>query len=689
MVPSTLLLAIALASVFSLAQAPKVAETRRDVVVEKLHSVEVADPYRWLEDQNSPETRAWIDGQNKYTESVLNPLPGKERIRQRLSELIQIDTIGIPFVRGGRYFFSKRVATQDLSVLYMRKGLDAPDEVLVDPHNLSADHTVSAGFQSVSLDGHVLVYGLRSGGEDEVTIHLMEIDARKEIADTLPRARYSGVSITPDKTGIYYSRQTKAGPRVFYHAIGSDPSTDKELFGKGYGPEKIIGAGLSADGRYLTITVLHGAAARKTEVYFQDLEKKSPIVPIVNDIEANFIGTIAGENMYMRTNWNAPNYRVFVVNLQKPSRDNWRELIPEGKSVISGISAVGGKLFVNYLENVQSRVRVYESSGVKVREIQFPTIGSVGGMSGDWERDEAFFAFSSFAQPTTIYRYAVSSGKQEVWAKLNVPVDSENIEVRQVWYNSKDGTRIPMFLAHRKGIRVDGNNPTLLTGYGGFNSSQTTGFSQRAAFWVEKGGVYALPNLRGGGEFGETWHQAGMLGKKQNVFDDFIAAAEWLIKNNYTKPTKLAVSGGSNGGLLVGAAMTQRPDLFQAVVCSYPLLDMVRYHRFLVASYWVPEYGSSENPEQFKYLYAYSPYHHVKRNTNYPAVLFITGDADTRVAPLHARKMAALLQASTGSTNPVLLRYQTKAGHSGGLPTGKIIENLTDEMRFLFSAQDE
>jgi prolyl oligopeptidase len=666
------------------AQQQKPPETRRDAVVEKIHGVEIADPYRWLEDQKAPETRAWLEAQNRFTESIIGPLRGKERIQRRLTELIKIDSINPPFVRGGRYFLSKRAANQNLFVLYMRKSSDAPDEVLVDPHTLSPDHTVSVGFRDVSRDGKVLAYGVRSGGEDEVLVRFMDIDSRKELADRLPKARYYGVSLTSDKTGIYYARQTARGPRVYYHTVGSDTTTDREIFGAGYGPEKIIDAGITEDGRYLSITVSHGSAARKVELYVQDLQKKSAIRPIVNDIEANFSAEIAGGRAYLLTNWNAPNYRIFVLDLEDLSRERWRELIPEGKSVISDFSLAGGKLFVSFLENVKSRVRVFQPSGKETREIQFPTLGSVGGIIGTWERDEAFFSFSSFAQPTTYYRYQVSTAKQEVWAKLNVPVKSESIEVQQVWYTSKDGARIPMFVAHRKGLVLNGSNPTLLTGYGGFNASMTPGFSQRAAFWIENGGVYALPNLRGGGEFGEEWHKAGMLEKKQNVFDDFIAAAEWLIKSKYTSPSKLVISGGSNGGLLVGAAMTQRPELFQAVVCTYPLLDMVRYHRFLVAGYWVPEYGSSVDPAQFKYIHAYSPYHRVKKGEKYPAVLFITGDGDTRVDPLHARKMTALVQSATGSNKPVLLRYDMKAGHSAGMPVSKTIEDMTEEMRFLF-----
>jgi len=658
--------------------------TRVDNVTETLHGVTITDRYRWLEDQNSPETRAWINAQNEYSASVLGSLPFRGRIRERLTQLLKIDTITAPVARGGRYFLYKRRADQNQAVIYVRDGLNGKDEVLLDPNPMSADQTTSVQIQDISADGKLMVYGVRQGGEDEVTISLLDVDSRKELADRLPRGRI-GVSLKPDKTGFYYSRFTNnVGGRVYYHAMGTDPARDIEVFGKGYGPEVFVGANVSPDGHYLFLVASRGSSGDKTELYFQDLRTNGPITTIVNDVDAGFSTDIAGDHLYLLTNWNAPNRHVLDVDLKKPQRANWREVVPEAQSVITGFSAVGGKIFVNYLENAATRTRVFEASGKYARDITYPTMGSTSGMAGDWERDEGFYTFSSFAQPVTIYRYQVASGKQEVFARLNVPVQSDQIEVKQVWYESKDKTKIPMFLVYKKGLKLDGNNPVFLTGYGGFNLNRTPGFSSVAAYWAESGGVYALPNLRGGGEFGEKWHKAGMFEHKQNVFDDFIGAAEWLIRNKYTNPSKLAISGGSNGGLLVGAAMTQRPDLFQAVVCSYPLLDMIRYQSFLVARLWVPEYGSSENAEQFKYIYAYSPYHHVKKGEKYPAVLFVTGDADTRVAPLHARKMTALVQSSTGSDRPVLLHYNTKAGHSGGLPVSQQIEDQTDELSFLF-----
>ena len=657
-------------------------KTRTDNVKETIHGVEIADPYRWLEDQKSPETRAWLNTQNEYAQNILNSLPGRDQLKQRLTELLKIDTINPPVLRNGRYFFSKRLANQDQAAIYLRKGPEGNDELLVDPN--SQDRNSSVSILDVSKDGSLLAYGQRQGGEDEQTVNLLDVDTKRLLPDKFPRGSYFSFSLKPDKSGIYYCRHGAEGSRIYYHAMGTDTARDTEIFGKGYGPEKIIVSELSEDGRYLVCTVYYGSAANKTEIHYKDLTQQGSFVTLVDDIEARFEGQTAGNHLFVLTNWQAPNGRVLDVDLTNPARSNWHEVVPTSKTVIEGFSLAGHRLFVNYLENVSSSVKIYDPTGKNVGGIAFATLGSVSGLIGQWSSNEAFFSFNSFHIPTTIYRYDVEKASQDIWARINAPVNSGQFEVKQVWYESKDKTKIPMFLMHAKGLKLDGSNPTLLYGYGGFNISLTPNFSPDAVAWVKSGGVFAVANLRGGGEFGEEWHRAGMLEKKQNVFDDFIAAAEWLINNGYTKPAKLAISGGSNGGLLVGAAMTQRPDLFQAVVCSFPLLDMVRYHKFLVARFWVPEYGSSDDPKQFKTIYAYSPYHHVKKGTKYPAVLLITGDSDTRVDPLHARKMAALLQASTGSDKPVLLHYDTKSGHvGGGTPVSKKIEDLTDELSFL------
>lgn len=658
-------------------------KTVANEVREMIQGTEIVDRYRWLEDQNSPETRAWIDAENAYTNSLLSRIPGREELKNKVAALLKVETMSVPMVRNGRYFFVHRLPDQDQSQLFLRQSVNGKnkDELLVDPLALSPDHTVTVAVDAVSRDGALIVYGQRQGGEDETTLHLYDVNLRKELPDQFPRARYSGIAILPDHSGVYFVRQTKEGPRVFLHRIGT--GTEEEIFSNGLGPEKIVNANLSQDGRYLWITVLHGSAALKTEIYFQDLKSKGPLAPIVNDVEAFFAGSIGGDKMYVRTNWKAPNWRIMEVDLKHPEREHWRELIPQGDAVIDTMTLADGKLALLENEKAITRLKIYAADGKLIREIKPPTLGSLSPLTGTWESSEGFYSFNSFHTPSTIYRYDPASGKQAVWFQAKVPFATDQYEVEQVWYPSKDGTKIPMFLAHARGMKLDGSHPALLTGYGGFNISSEPTFGAFSAAWIASGGVYALANLRGGGEFGESWHHAGMLDKKQNVFDDFISAAEWLIQNKYTSSDRLAIRGGSNGGLLVGAAFTQRPDLFAAVICSYPLLDMVRYQKFLVAGYWVPEYGSSDDPEQFKYIYAYSPYHRVKAGTKYPAILFISGDSDTRVAPLHARKMTALMQASNGSDKPILLHYDTKAGHSQGTPVSKQIENTTDELDFL------
>ncbi len=663
---------------------PRPPATRTDNVTEVLHGVEVSDPYRWLEDQESAETRAWIAAQNAYSDAVLSDLPGVAELKQRLLPLLKTDFLGTPTERRGRYFFAKRLADQEQSILYMRQGLKGQDEVLIDPNPMSADRTTSVQLAEVSDDGKLILYRVRQGGEDETTLQAFDVDRRKDLADSFARARYSSISLTPDKSGLYYTKQTKEGPRVYYHTMGSDPARDQEVFGSGFGVEKIVGSSLSLDGRYILFTVAYGSAADRTELYFQDLAKKGPLVTLVKDVGSRFTGgRIVGDHLYLQTNWKAPKNRILRVDLRKPAQENWQEVIPESDAVLQGYNLVGGKLVATYSKDATSRARIFDTEGKLVREVGLPGIGSIGGFSGRWGSQTAFYSYNSFVVPTTIYRYDLARGSQEVWSQLKVPVDAAKIEVKQVWYTSKDGTRVPMFVVHPKGMKLDGSSPALLTGYGGFNVTQSPGFSARAVAWVESGGVYAVANLRGGSEYGEEWHRAGMLEKKQNVFDDFIAAGEWLIANRLTSASRLAIRGGSNGGLLVGAALAQRPELFGAVVCSYPLLDMIRYHKFLVARYWVPEYGSADNPEQFRYIRAYSPYHNIKAGTKYPAVLFVTGDADTRVAPLHARKMTALLQAASGSERPILLRYDTKAGHSGGTPVSKQVDELAEELAFL------
>ncbi len=666
---------------------PKPPRARIDGAVDTLHGVAVADPYRWLEDQNSAETRDWIEAENRYADAVLGAIPGREAVTKRLGQLLKVDQRGVPREAGGRYFYTARQADQEQALLCVRQGLGGKEEVLVDPHPMSPDRTVSVNFQDISDDGKLVAYGTRQGGEDEVAVSFLDVDTRALLPDRFARARYSGVAITNDRKGVWYGKQTEKGPRVCYHALGSDPAKDTVVFGEGYGPGVGIRTSISEDGKWLQLGVFHGSAG-KSEIWVKNLAKNGPITPVIRGLDAQFSGQIAGDVLFVRTDWKAPNGRVLKVDLGDPAPEKWKEIVPEGRFALQGISLAGGRLFVSDLPDVVSRVRIFDPDGKALGDLFLPGAGSAGSVTGRWGRDEAFFTFTSFNVPPTIYRYGVRTNTSAVWWKSGAPVDTAALDVKQVFVTSKDGTKVPMFLVFRKGFVPDGKAPVRLTGYGGFRISETPSFRAAAVLWAERGGVYALACLRGGGEYGEEWHKAGMLAKKQNVFDDFIASAEWLIANKYTTPERLAISGGSNGGLLVGAAMTQRPDLFRAVVCSVPLLDMVRYDKFKIAKFWVPEYGSADDAEQFKVLYAYSPYHHVVDGTRYPAVLFVSGDSDTRVDPLHARKMAARMQKAVlgvPDACPVILHYDTKSGHSGGKPVSKTIEDTADELQFLFS----
>ena len=678
-----LLLALALAAARPAPAAAPYPASRVEIVRDTLHGVVIEDPYRWLEAKDAPETRAWIDAQNRYRESVMAGVPGLDAIKARLAQLLKVDAVGIPSAQGGRYFFTRRGADQDLNVLCVRRGPRGRDEVLVDPHPLTADHTKSVLFMDVSLDGKLAAIGTRDGGADEVTVSFRDVDSGRDLPDLLPDMRVYTLALAPDRRGVYYSKFTPAGPRVLHHVFGTDRAQDPVVFGDGYGPDKFVNVALSQEGRWLIATVYFGSAGNRSEVWVKDLAADGPFVPVIRGLDGFFGGDVVGDQLYVRTNWKAPRSRILRVDLRAPAPEGWTEVVPEGPGVIVSFSLAGGRLFVNTLEDVASKVRIYTADGKALGEIAFPTIGTVGGMNGRWDSNEAFFTFSSFVVPTTIFRYDVATGQRSVWWRASSPVASEAFETKQVWYASKDGTKVPMFLVHRKGLRLDGTHPVYLTGYGGFTVNETPRYSSTAVLWAESGGVFALPSLRGGAEFGEDWHRAGMLGRKQNVFDDFIAAAEWLVHARYTSPERIAIEGGSNGGLLVGAALTQRPDLFRAVVCQYPLLDMLRYQRFLIARLWVPEYGSSDDAEQFPYLRAYSPYEQVKPGTAYPATLFVTGDSDTRVDPLHARKMTARLQAASTSERPVLLYYDVKAGHSSGRPVSKRIEDDAAVMQFL------
>jgi prolyl oligopeptidase len=656
---------------------------RREDVQETLHGVTITDPYRWLEDQNSPETRAWITAENAYTHTQLDSWPGRSALEKRITTLTKVESVHAPIERNGRLFYRRRSADQEQYVIYMREGPEGREQVLVDPNPMSADHSTNVEIADVSKDGTLLAYMLRKGGKDETEVHLLNVATHKELPDILPERLYFDYSFLPNRTGFYYSLMVDDGPRVRFHEIGTDVAGDADVFGKGYTKDSVVTGDPTEDGRHLVVVVYHGAAADQTEIWLKDLTSDGPILPLVRDIKARFYPYAGSDRLYLHTNWQAPRGRVLAVDFSNPAQDKWKVVVPESESAIDYVGVAGGKLVVTYVKNASSQVKIFQPDGKFVREMLLSALGSVGDLQSKWENNDAYVVYSSYAIPDTILRLNIATGDQSVWYRSKVPVDSSKFQVDQVWFHSKDGTRVPMFLVYAKGLKLDGSNPTILTGYGGFGVNTTPGFSSSAIIWAEHGGITAEVNLRGGGEFGEAWHKAGMLGNKQNVFDDFIAATEWLVQNKYTNPSKLAIFGGSNGGLLVGAALTQRPELYQAVVCWHPLLDMLRYDKFMEAQFWVSEYGSANDPDQFKWLYAYSPYQHVTAGTKYPAVLFMTGDGDTRVAPLHARKMAALLQASTGSDRPIMLRYELTAGHSGGRSVTQDIDDSTDVMSFL------
>jgi prolyl oligopeptidase len=674
-----------------------VPKTEKRPLEETLHGVKIVDNYRWLEDGSSPETQKWVEAEMAYTNAVLDPLPGREAIHKRLTELLSIGSISAPQIGGKHYFYARREGMQNQPIIYVRDGADGKDRVLVDVNQLAADGTIALDWYQASENGRYLVYGTSPSGSEMSTLHIVETKTGKTMPDVIERTRAASIAWLLDNSGFYYTRYPKKGDvpagqemynrHVFYHELGTDPETDTKIFGEGRDPEDWPAVNLDNDGRLLLITVQQGWT--KTELFLMDLKKGTPPERITTGKDFLYSGSIYNGRLYIVTNEDAPRYRVFAAEAGNYERDDWKEIIPQTDAVLQGASAWGGKLFAQYEQNASSQLKIFDLNGDHLSDLMLPAIGTVYQSDGKWDRDEIFYGFMSFTVPPTVYRYDLKTKATTLWAKVDAPaIDPAAYEVNQEWYHSKDGTRVPMFIVNKKGLKKGGHNPTLLTAYGGFNVSLTPSFSRPAYLWMEHGGVYAVANLRGGAEFGEDWHRAGMLDKKQNVFDDMIAAAEHLIGEKYTDTDHLAIQGGSNGGLLMGAMITQRPDLFRAVVCQVPLLDMLRYQNFQIAKLWTPEYGSSDNPEQFKWLYAYSPYHRVKAGTEYPAILFMTADTDTRVDPMHAKKMAAEMQdeAKNGAsqTRPILLRIESKAGHGAGKPVTKQIEEFTDVYSFLF-----
>jgi prolyl oligopeptidase len=670
-------------------------------VEDDIQGHKIVDPYRYLEDPGDPDTKVYVEQELSYTRAILDPLPGRDKINARLSQLLEIGTVGAPQMRGRYYFHTRREGNQNQPILYVREGvkgaINDEDRVLVDVNKLSADGTVALDWWFVSEDGKYVAYGTSASGSEESTLHIIESATGKVLPDTIDRTRFASVAWMKDSSAFYYTRHPKKGEvpdgeevyhvKVFYHQIGSDPTKDPLIFGDRPNPQDIPNVTLSEDDRWLLINVEHGWT--RTEMYLQDLQTKNPPLEITTGRDFLYGAEFFEGKLYITTNEDAPHYRVFVADATNAKRDSWKELIPQTDAVLQSASVTGGKLLAQYEHNATSELKLFGLDGKKLADIPLPALGDVFSTSGRYDRKEIFFGFQSFTVPPSVYRVDLTDMKSSLWAKVDAPsIDPSTYDVQQVWYTSKDGTKVPMFVVNKKGIEKNGKNPTLLTGYGGFNISLKPTFNRSMYLWMEHGGIYAVANLRGGSEFGEDWHRAGMLEKKQNVFDDFIAAGEYLIAQKYTDKDHLAIQGGSNGGLLMGAMITQRPDLFRAVVCAVPLLDMLRYQNFQIAKLWIPEYGSAEDAKQFEWLYAYSPYHHVKAGQEYPAILFMTGDTDTRVDPMHAKKMAALMQAEAkngaSQQKPILLRIETKAGHGQGKPVTKQIEENTDMYSFLF-----
>lgn len=660
--------------------------------VDEYHGIKVSDPYRWLENPDSPESRAWIEAQNRVTFDYLSKIPQREAIEKRLTELWNYEKYSAPFKRGNRYFYYKNDGLQNQSVLYVATSVNDPGKVLLDPNKLSTDGTVALNGLSISDDGKLMAYGLSTGGSDRTEWRVRNVETGQDLPDVLTPARQGVSSWTKDGSGFFYSRFPQQGTgtelrdvtefqKLYYHKLGTPTTQDVLIYERPDDKELFVGGGVTDDGRYLVIYVGKGTSP-KNMLYYKDLSKAdSPIVPIVDVIDADY--TVVGNDgatFFLRTDKGASRSKLVAYNLENKQ---WRDLVPEAAETLNGVSFINNQFVANYMKDASTQIRIYDINGKFVRNVDLPGLGIAGGFGGEREDTETFYTFSSFNAAPTIYRYDMRTGKSEVFRQAKVAFNPADYEVKRVFFTSKDGTKVPMFITHKKGLRLDGSNPTLLYSYGGFNVPMTPGFSVSNLVWLEMGGIYAQPSIRGGSEYGETWWKAGTKLQKQNVFDDFIGAAEYLIKEKYTSPQKLAISGGSNGGLLVGAVLNQRPDLFGAALPAVGVMDMLRFHKFTIGWAWTSDYGSPDNAEEFAAIYKYSPLHNIKKGAKYPAVMVTTADHDDRVVPAHSFKYAATLQAAQGGDAPVLIRIETKAGHGAGKPTAKIIEEQADKWAFL------
>ncbi len=681
-------------------QALRYPATHKIEQTDDYHGVSIADPYRWLEDPDSDETKAWVEAQNQITFGYLQQIPVREAIQKRLTQLWDYEKYSVPFKEGNRYFYFKNDGLQNQSVLYTLNALDAEPRVLLDPNKLSDDGTVALSGLSISEDGAWMAYGLSTSGSDWQEWRVREIATGNDTSDRLQWIKFSGASWTHDHKGFFYSRYDEPNEKtkledanyfqkLYYHRLGTDQADDSLIYDRPDQKEWGFQGGVSEDGQYLIVSVWLGTDPRNL-VFYKDLSNPdAPVVELISDFEASFSFVDHEKNLFwFQTDLDAPRGRVIAIDVTKPDRPQWQEVIPQSAETLESVGLLNQQFVVSYLKDARSEVKIFDLAGGFIREIALPGIGSAGGFDGKRDDTETFYSFTSFTTPPTIYRYNLATNESTLFRQPQVDFNPDDYETRQVFYSSKDGTQVPMFITHKKGLNLDGNNPTELYAYGGFGISLTPSFSVGNLVWMELGGVFALPNLRGGGEYGEDWHQAGTKLKKQNVFDDFIAAGEWLIANGYTSSSKLAIAGGSNGGLLVGACMTQRPDLFAAALPAVGVLDMLRFHKFTIGWAWMPEYGSPEDPEEFKALYAYSPLHRLKSGTAYPATLITTADHDDRVVPAHSFKFAAALQVAHSGDRPVLIRIETKAGHGAGKPTAKVIEEIVDKWAFLVKTLD-
>lgn len=669
--------------------------TRKADQTDTYHGVKVADPYRWLEDPNAEETQRWVKAQNEVTFGYLNQLPGREKLNGRLTELWNYERYGTPFKRGNRYFYYKNDGLQNQSVLYTLPTLEAEPVVLLDPNTLSEDGTVALGGMAISENAQYLAYGLSTAGSDWTEWKVRDIETGEDTEDYIRWVKFSGAAWTHDHKGFFYSRYDEPKEeskledvnrfqKLYYHQLGTDQSADTLIYERSDQPDWGFSGGVTDDGRYLIISVWLGTSPQNLLFYKGLQDPDSEVVELISEFEAHYsMIDNDGSIFWIQTDLEASRRKVIAINISSPERDNWQTLIPEAEETLESVGTINNQFVADYLKDAYTQIKIFELNGEFVKDVALPGIGSAGGFDGDRTDTETFYSFTSFTVPSRIYRYDFKTGKSTLFREPTVPFDPDAYETRQVFYPSKDGTEIPMFITAKKGLELNGENPVLLYGYGGFSISLSPSFSVSNLVWLELGGVYAVANLRGGGEYGESWHQAGIKTAKQTVFDDFISAGEWLIEQGYTKSEKLAIAGGSNGGLLVGACITQRPELFGAALPAVGVLDMLRFNQFTIGWAWESDYGSPQNEEEFKALYAYSPLHNLEAGTEYPPTMITTADHDDRVVPAHSFKFAAALQTAHEGENPVLIRIETKAGHGAGKPTAKQIEEATDKWAFI------